>query len=133
MNLSVGSALIKTRVFVQDDYDRFAKLSGDHNPIHVDPKFCETTRFGRTLAHGMFLFSTLNAAVDDLFGGTGVTVLEQELTFPGPTYTGEEMTIRLEVLAVHDGGERAEIGVTISRPDGTASLLGKSLVQRGAR
>ena len=50
------------RVFSQTDYDRFAALTGDDNPIHVDPEFAATTRFGRTLCHGMHLFATLCAA-----------------------------------------------------------------------
>jgi acyl dehydratase len=128
--MNVGDSISVKRIFTQDDYDRFARLSGDDNPIHVDPVFAARTRFGRTLAHGMLLFSTLSAAVHELFAEGGAELVEQELMFPGPTFTGEEMTIRLEVLAISARGERAEVGVTITRPDGSASLVGKSVVER---
>ena len=34
--------------FAQDDFNRFAALSGDANPIHVDAAFAARTRFGPT-------------------------------------------------------------------------------------
>lgn len=44
------------RVLTQLDFNRFAALSHDDNPIHCDPAFAKTTHFGATVAHGMFLF-----------------------------------------------------------------------------
>ncbi len=31
---------------------RYAELTGDFNPIHVDPEFAATTPFGGVIAHG---------------------------------------------------------------------------------
>ena len=45
--------------FSQADFHRFARLSGDHNPIHVDPDYAAGTRFGATVSHGMLLFSAV--------------------------------------------------------------------------
>ncbi|MGZ3427312.1 MAG: MaoC/PaaZ C-terminal domain-containing protein, partial [Polyangia bacterium] len=45
------------RRVTQADFDRFARLSGDDNPIHVDAAFAARTRWGKTLAHGMMLYS----------------------------------------------------------------------------
>ena len=45
--------------FEQDDYDEFARLSGDVNPIHVDPDFSSRTRFGKTVAHAVLPTNTL--------------------------------------------------------------------------
>jgi 3-hydroxybutyryl-CoA dehydratase len=128
MIISVGDRIRMTRTFTQHDYDRFAALSGDDNPIHVDPAFAATTRFGRTLCHGMLLFSTLSVALTSAFAELGPKIVDQELMFSGPTYTGEEMTILLEVTAVAGDHGGAEISTTIMRPDGSPSLLGKSLV-----
>lgn len=128
MNIKVGDRATIAKTFTQADYDRFAALSGDDNPIHVDPEFCKTTRFGRTLCHGMLLYSTLSAAYSNVFPGGGAVLIEQELTFPGPTYTGEPVELSLEVIGVSEDGRRAEIAGRLTRPDGSPSLLARSVV-----
>ena len=54
------------RSFTQADFDAFATLSGDDNPIHVDPEFSAGTRFGKTVAHGALLCSVLRGLVAQL-------------------------------------------------------------------
>lgn len=126
MTFSVGQRAKRARTFSQDDFDRFARLSGDDNPIHVDPVFAARTRFGRTLGHGMMLFSVISGLIRESF--PGVRIEEIELMFPGPTYVGDEMQIRLEVesLAVDTG--RAQIAATITAPDGEPACLAKATV-----
>jgi acyl dehydratase len=87
-------------VFTQEQFDEFARLSADDNPIHVDSTFAAGTRFGRTVAHGMFLFSVMSA---ELARAEGFRPVYQELLFNGPTFAGEPMT--LEIESVEDGFE----------------------------
>lgn len=129
MQLVVGQRHIVSRTFTQRDYDRFAALSGDDNPIHVDLEFAAKTRFGRTLAHGMLLASVVNGELGSRFPGPGTLLLEQELRFPGPTYTGEAMELALEVVELLEGGTRVVIAAKLSRPDGSEALLGRLVVQ----
>ena len=55
--LEIGQSAIAERVFSQSDFDRFAALSGDDNPIHVNPEFAARSRFGRPVCHGMLLYT----------------------------------------------------------------------------
>ena len=43
----------------QDIINRWAEVSTDFNPLHVDPAFAEKTRFGGTIAHGHIALSFL--------------------------------------------------------------------------
>ncbi len=52
----VGDKVTVRRRLSQDDFLAFARLSGDENPIHTDALFSARTRFGRPVAHGMFLY-----------------------------------------------------------------------------
>ena len=99
-------------VFTQAQFDEFARLSGDDNPIHIDPEFSAKTRFGRTVAHGMFLLSVLQAEVARLHGGA-VWIAEQEFIFRGPTFTGDPLLFDLEPR--NDG----TIGQVITDSSGT--------------
>lgn len=83
------------RIFKQSDFDRFARLSGDDNPIHVDAEFSARTRFGRPVAHGLFLCSVLRGLVDQLVPGG--RLIEQSVMFPAPTFAGESMLFTVRV------------------------------------
>ncbi|POF28568.1 MaoC family dehydratase [Roseibium marinum] len=74
----------------QADFDAFARLSGDDNPIHVDPEFSARTRFGRTVSHGMLLYARVFARLQALYPGRAHAV--QTLMFPNPAYADEELT-----------------------------------------
>lgn len=90
------------RVLLQADFDRFARLSGDDNPIHCDPAFAAKSHFGATVAHGMLLYSCICKALTEQIG-PGVVQLEQTLMFPNPTYAGDRLRIDLQVEAKTDG------------------------------
>ncbi len=80
--------------FTQGQFDEFALISGDDNPIHVDPDFSARTRFGRTVAHGMMLFAFMAAEVGRQLGSP-LRMAAQDLRFPAPTFAGEEIDISL--------------------------------------
>ncbi|MDA8258885.1 MAG: MaoC/PaaZ C-terminal domain-containing protein [Betaproteobacteria bacterium] len=90
------------RVLLQTDFDRFARLTGDDNPIHCDPAFAAKSHFGATVAHGMLLYSCICKALTEQIG-PGVVQLEQTLMFPNPTYVGDRLHIGLQV-EVDTGG-----------------------------
>jgi acyl dehydratase len=127
-------------VFSQEQFDEFARLSGDDNPIHVDPVFAAGTRFGHTVAHGMFLFSVMNAelsrATDGAFG-----LHHQDLVFTAPAYPGRPMTLVLEPEAdsvrerlLDDRHVEVTSGTAMAfRPAVEESIEGEDLVFKGLR
>jgi 3-hydroxybutyryl-CoA dehydratase len=123
-----GQIFELVRTFTQEDFDRFAELSGDDNPIHVDEDFAKTTRFGRTLCHGMLLFSAASAVIRNHLPGPGTVIIDQALKFPGPTFAGDECRIRIEVLSISPDRRRAGISTSISKADGTTCLEGQAEV-----
>ena len=127
MELKPGAVAILQRTFSQRDFDRFAALSGDDNPIHVDPEFARRTRFGRTVGHGMLLYSTICRALTDALG-PGFAQREQELMFVTPTYTGEEVAVRLAITALNPEHGLADLSTVITRPDGSIACQGRTLV-----
>jgi acyl dehydratase len=109
--------------------DRFATLSGDDNPIHVDPKFAARTKFGRTVAHGMFLYSVVCSVLSTQLPGPGTRQIEQELMFPTATPTGKEVEVRVEVTRVQAAQGTADLTTHIIRPDGSPGLQGHTRIR----
>ena len=106
------------RVLLQSDFDRFARLTGDDNPIHCDPAFAATTHFGATVAHGMLLYSCIAKGLSESIPGPGVVQLEQSLMFPNPTFVGDCITVSLTVEGEEGGVLDVATLVTKPGPDG---------------
>jgi len=119
--------LVLERVLTQSDFDAFAELSGDDNPIHVDEEFSAKTRFGRTVSHGMLLATILRGLLDQL--APGARQVEQKLMFPSPTYTGDAM--RFAVIRKSDDGRHVVADVSCERiADGVITCAGEATLER---
>lgn len=92
------------RVLSQNDFDRFARLSGDDNPIHCDPAFARRSHFGATVAHGMFLYGLIYRALAGAMSGPGLLQVEQELMFPNPSFAGDVIEIQARLVEVEQDG-----------------------------
>ncbi|MFN3953294.1 MAG: MaoC family dehydratase [Pararhodobacter sp.] len=78
----------------QDEFDAFARVSGDDNPIHVDADFSARTRFGRTVSHGMLIYARLWALLESACPGKRHAF--QSLMFPNPTFAGEPVILEVK-------------------------------------
>ena len=56
------------RVLLQTDFDRFARLSHDDNPIHCDPDFAAKSHFGATVATGYRVHMSERSTIDVQIG-----------------------------------------------------------------
>jgi len=127
MQLQLGQGRILKYTFSQRDFNRTAALSGDDNPIHVNPEFAAKTRFGKTVAHGVLLYGMICRALGTLIPG-GMP-LEQELIFPGPTYTDEELIVWVVVTGLQPEHKLAELDTYIIKQDGSLGLKGRAVVR----
>ena len=62
-DLSVGMRSETRAIITEDMINTFADITGDHNPIHVDPVFAATTDFGQRIAHGALSASFISAVL----------------------------------------------------------------------
>ena len=95
---SVGITASLSRVITRESVEAFARLSGDANPIHIDPKYAGKTRFGRCLAHGFLVASTLSTLIATKLPGAGSIYISQDLKFLKPVFWDEEVIARATVL-----------------------------------
>ncbi|MCG8520444.1 MAG: hypothetical protein MI794_20865 [Pseudomonadales bacterium] len=110
----------------QQDFNQFANLSGDHNPIHVDPDYSSGTRFGATVSHGMLLFTKLRGCLHRHFPKHRLA--EQQLMFPAPAYAEENLLIQLDSAPTQDKGPLS-VATRILKADGSACLEGRCILE----
>ncbi len=109
----------------QDHLDGFAALSGDDNPIHVDPGYAAGTAFRLPVAHGMFLFSLVRAEARRRWPGGRLGRLR--LMFPASTPVGTRVRVVLRELGDEAGA--VLVGAEVVHADGTLGLVAEGLVQ----
>jgi 3-hydroxybutyryl-CoA dehydratase len=107
---SIANAVVGTRIaercFIVDQslITRYAEVSGDRNPLHLDPEFAKTTKFGRVIAHGMMTLAFVSQAMSDAAEGEWEKRGQLSVTFVAPVFVGDEVVVRLDVSEI-----RAEI------------------------
>jgi 3-hydroxybutyryl-CoA dehydratase len=105
----------------------FANAAGDNNPMHHDPEFAATTRFGRPTASGPHTTALLLALTASHFSKTGAMLgLEFWVRFRRPIYTDETILLEWMVVKVTPNeklkGEIVELRGRIKGQDGETSL-----------
>ncbi|WP_298818690.1 MaoC/PaaZ C-terminal domain-containing protein [Chloroflexus sp.] len=123
--IPVGTRYNRSHIVTQADIDRFAEVSGDTNPIHIDPAVAATTRFGRTIAHGMLLYGYLRTALRAL--APAAAQRQQTLSFTNPVFAGDEIEIRVEVL--ESNRNQIRCAVIVTRNDGKVACSGETVLE----
>ncbi len=97
------------------DVSRFAGLSGDFNPLHVDAEFARQTPFGERVAHGMLTLSISTGQQNQLglFEGTTLAFLGMDrVRFTAPVKLGDTVHTELTVREVRETS-RPDRGVVV--------------------
>jgi acyl dehydratase len=94
----------------QDDIDKFADVSRDHQWIHTDPgRAAKESPYGTTVAHGNLTLSLVDFFRTQLIQNRGVRMGINygfnKVRFPAAVPSGTRVRGRAEVLSVEELGE----------------------------
>src|SRR5499427_9745011 len=108
----------------------FANAAGDNNPIHHDPQFAATTRFGRPTASGPHTTALLLALTASHFSKRGAMLgLEFWVRFRRPIYADETISLEWLVISVKQhprlNGEIIDLRGRIRKENGETAVGAK--------
>ena len=105
----------------QSRIDEFARATGDHQWIHVDPARAAQGPFGTTIAHGFLTLSLLPVFFETAFSVAdshmGVNYGLNRVRFMAPVPVGSRLRARFKLLSYEaiTGGAQLAIEATIER------------------
>lgn len=101
LSLKVGDTVTLRKKITSADIDKFAKLSGDTNPLHVDQSYIKSeTSFKGCLVHGAYLNSLVSGVIGTKLPGPGTLVVKEELNFPNPCYAEQEVQVTVRLTGI---------------------------------
>lgn len=128
MNLKVGARFTATKKITDEVIRAFADLSGDYNPIHIDEKFAEKTRFGRRIAHGMISGALLSAVLGTEFGEKQVLYMSQTMKFLSPVFVDDTITATATIKHIREDKPVVTVETVVSKEDGTVVVSGEAVL-----
>jgi acyl dehydratase len=115
------------------DIRAFADLTGDHNPIHVDPEFAANSIFGTCISHGPMMVGITFGLLSklDLLDGTIIALKAIEWSFNAPIKARDVVHVRATVSDVQASSrfeDRGAVtfGIEIVNQDDTVVQVGQA-------
>jgi acyl dehydratase len=99
--------------FSQVDVQRFAEVTGDRNPLHLDAEYASKTIFKQPIMHGFLGGSVFSKVFGMLFLGEGTIYLKQSMEFLRPMLVDTDYEATFEVKEIDREKHRAIISTSI--------------------
>ena len=100
MKLKIGDNYKEEFIITQEMVNKFAELSGDKNPLHIDKKFAAKTRFKKPIVHGLFSVTSFGKVMGTKFPGPGSIHVAQNLSFKRPLYPDTKYYVYIELIKI---------------------------------
>jgi 3-hydroxybutyryl-CoA dehydratase len=115
----------------QANINRYAKASGDFNPIHINEEYAANTPLGGTIAHGMMVLAYVSQLMTAAFGKDWLSGGRLNVRFKTPARPGDTVTVNGEVTSVEEQNGERMVGcnVLVSNQDNEAIITGKATVR----
>jgi 3-hydroxybutyryl-CoA dehydratase len=129
LGIRIGEKVEFTKTVSDEDIQKFAEVSGDDQPLHLDDAHAAKTRFKRRIAHGMLSAGFISAALGTkLAPHATVVYLSQSMRFRAPVYPGDTVTVQLEVTALDPEKRFVTCSTTCVNQSGETVTTGEALV-----
>ncbi|KAJ7285205.1 fatty acid synthase [Mycena rebaudengoi] len=105
----------------------YSKISGDFNPIHINPYFSDYASLPATITHGLWSSAATRRYVENVVAkGHPERVLAYNVSFVGMVLPGDELSVKIRHVGMRDGN--IVVNVITSNTRGEKVLEGSAEV-----
>ena len=118
----------------QENINRYADASGDHNPIHINEDYARETPLGGTVAHGMLVLAYISQMMTGAFGRNWLENGSLDVRFRAPARPGDTMSVNGKITVVDkaEGQDRVSCSVQCQNQNGESVITGIAEVKVSA-
>lgn len=128
-SITVGASASIVKAIGEADLRRFVEMTGDDNPLHVDPEYAEATSFRDIVVHGMLGASFISTVIGTRLPGPGALWLSQNLEFLLPVRLNDVLTITCTVTKKNVRERLLDLDTRIENQQGQVVLSGHGRVK----
>lgn len=133
MGKRVGEMKIGDKAFVEktiseSDVYLFSGITGDLNPVHVNQRQAQETRFKGRIAHGILVTGLISTCIGMHLPGPGAIYLGQQIKFTAPVYIGDTVSAEVEIIELNAEKNRVKLKTTCTNQEGKVVISGEALV-----
>lgn len=127
-NLIIGATEEISIDISQESIERFARLSGDFSPIHVDESFAKESGFESQVVHGMLIGAFVSKLIGMKLPGKFGVLQKIDLGFRKPCYAPSKLTIRGKIETKSAAVKLITLSITIFQVPDIIIAKGKASV-----
>ena len=131
-DIEMGMTRDLKKVVTNEDIEVFAKVTTDHNPVHLDDAYAQDTIFEGRIAHCMLTAGIISAVIGEQLPGHGSVYLGQSLKFLAPVRPGDIVHAKVTVIDMNITKRRVRLDC-LGSVDGKPVLVGTANVLAPSR
>lgn len=113
-DLSLDQEATLSTTVSEADIVKFAEVSGDTNPVHLDADYAAGTMFKERIAHGMLSAAYISAVFGTKLPGPGAIYISQSLKFTAPVKIGDTVETTVKIVDLNAEKKRAKFETVCS-------------------
>jgi acyl dehydratase len=126
--VSIGDTATHSRTITAQDIDRYAEMTDDYNPMHIDEEYAKKTAFGGRIAHGPIALGLSAPVIGMKLPGEGCILMTLNSEFVRPVRPGDTITLVGKVTAKNPEKRTIEIALRFTNQRGEDVIIGSARV-----
>ena len=131
-DMEMGMTRYVRKIITDQDIEKFAEISTDHNPVHLDDEYARDTIFEGRIAHGMLTAGLVSAVIGEQLPGHGTIYMSQNLKFLAPVRPGDLVHAEVKVIDMVIDKRRVKLDCRCE-VNGKNVLVGEAMVLAPSR